>query len=154
MPRSHFSRNDWIKSDITICKWQINAKAFDEAARQGYVTVLRWLHYDYVDEELPANSENESNQFDLRWTSTALELAATNGHLAVVQWLTEHHRDVCNSFDAFNAACYMDHLEVAQFLYSKLRRSCAAEQALEHAAEGGTEDTLASLQGGCYCITK
>ncbi|KAI9918684.1 hypothetical protein PsorP6_012269 [Peronosclerospora sorghi] len=142
-----------LRNEPITSKWQISAKAIDEAARQGFVDVLHWLHYDlgdYVEEELPVNeslnNSNEVNQNDLCWTPTALELAATSGHLVVVQWLTEHRRDVCSSFDAFNAACYMDHLEVAQFLYSKLRGSCAVDQALEHATEGGAEDTLAWLR--------
>ncbi|CAH0490477.1 unnamed protein product [Peronospora farinosa] len=140
-----------LRDDLTTKDWQTSAKAINEAARRGYVDVLRWLHFDRCKEETAMNesfrSQEESELIDLRWTPMALELAATNGHLPAVQWLTEYHRDVCSSFEAFNAASYMDHLEIAQFLYRDIRSSCAVEQALEHAEEGGAEDTLAWLQG-------
>ncbi|KAF1780676.1 Ankyrin repeat-containing domain [Phytophthora cactorum] len=105
----------------TTHEWQTSSKAVDEAARQGFVHVLCWLHFDRAggyERPLPA-----------------------------VQWLTEHQREVCNNFEAFNAAAYMDHLEVAQFLYNYVRSSCSVEQALEHAEEGGAEDILAWLEG-------
>uniref|UniRef100_H3HBW0 Uncharacterized protein n=1 Tax=Phytophthora ramorum TaxID=164328 RepID=H3HBW0_PHYRM len=142
-----------MNAAAAVGHWQTSAKAVDEAARQGFVDVLRWLHFDRcncIEEEQPideeSSDEDEAAPTDSRWTPAALELAATNGHLSAVQWLTEHHREVCSGFEAFNAAAYMDHLEVAQFLYSDVRSSCSVEQALEHAEEGGAEDTLAWLE--------
>ncbi|KAH7468936.1 hypothetical protein PRIC1_009980 [Phytophthora ramorum] len=149
----HVDILQYLRDEPTTCKWQTSAKAVDEAARQGFVDVLRWLHFDRcncIEEEQPideeSSDEDEAAPTDSRWTPAALELAATNGHLSAVQWLTEHHREVCSGFEAFNAAAYMDHLEVAQFLYSDVRSSCSVEQALEHAEEGGAEDTLAWLE--------
>ncbi|OWZ23131.1 hypothetical protein PHMEG_0002028 [Phytophthora megakarya] len=147
----HVDILQFLRDDPTTCQWQTSTKAVDEAARQGFVDTLRWLDFDrsnYVEDEQPeTNDEEESIQTDRRWTPMALEMAATNGHLPVVQWLTEHHREICGNFEPFNAAAYMDHLEVAQFLYNDVRSSCSVEQALEHADEGGAEDTLAWLQG-------
>jgi hypothetical protein len=150
----HVDILQFLRDEPTTSEWQTSAKAVDEAARQGFVHVLRWLHFDRcncVEEEQPVDDmsgdDEEAGQSDSRWTPNALELAATNGHLPAVQWLTEHHREVCSGFEAFNAAVYMDHLEVAQFLYDDIRSSCSVEQALEHAEEGGAEDTLAWLQG-------
>ncbi|KAK1929201.1 putative ankyrin repeat protein [Phytophthora citrophthora] len=148
----HVDILQFLRVEPTTCKWQSSSKAVDEAARQGFVDVLRWLHFDrsnHIEEEQPneISDDEHATQTDSRWTPMALELAATNGHLSVVQWLTEHHREVCSNFEAFNAASYMDHLEVAQFLYSDVRGSCSVEQALEHAEEGGAEDTLAWLEG-------
>ncbi|POM76181.1 Hypothetical protein PHPALM_6614 [Phytophthora palmivora] len=150
----HVDILQFLRNEPTTCEWQTSSKAVDEAARQGFVDVLRWLHFDRsncITEEQPVNEEDsdedEAVQTDSRWTPMALEMAATNGHLPVVQWLTEHHREICGNFEPFNAAAYMDHLEVAQFLYSDVRNSCSVEQALEHAEEGGAEDTLAWLEG-------
>ncbi|KAG7392084.1 hypothetical protein PHYPSEUDO_002308 [Phytophthora pseudosyringae] len=145
----HVDILQFLRDEPSTCEWQTSAKAVGEAGRQGFVDVLRWLHFDrsnHVEDE-SSDDDDEAALTDSRWTPMALELAATNGHLPVVQWLTEHHREVCGSFEAFNAASYMDHLEVAQFLYSDVRGSCSVEQALEHAEEGGAEDTLAWLQG-------
>ncbi|CAI5730003.1 unnamed protein product [Peronospora destructor] len=126
-----------LRDDVTTREWKTSAKAINEAARRGYVDVLHWLHFDRCKEETPmidtSRSQEELELIDLRWTPMALELAATNGHLPVVQWLTEYHRDVCSRFEAFNAASFMDHLRDSS--------------ALEHAEEGGAEDTLAWLQG-------
>ncbi|CAH0482966.1 unnamed protein product [Peronospora belbahrii] len=146
----------FLRNDSTTSKWQTSAKAIDDAARQGYVDVLRWLHFDrcnHIEVEQQhvnnvfINSQEDLELIDVRWTPMALELAATNGHLLVVQWLIEYHRDICSSFEAFNAASYMDHLEIAQHLYANVCSLCSVEQALEHAEEGGAEDTLAWLQG-------
>ncbi|KAF4319630.1 hypothetical protein BBI17_003756 [Phytophthora kernoviae] len=148
----HVDILQYLRDEPTTCAWQTSSKAVCEAARQGFVDVLRWLHYDrydHVEGELSVEEETDDDQDEAsnsRWTPMALELAATNGHLPVVQWLTEHHHEVCGSFEAFNAAAYMDYLEVAQFLYSDVRGSCSLEQALEHAEEGGAEDTLEWLQ--------
>ncbi|GMF19341.1 unnamed protein product [Phytophthora fragariaefolia] len=153
----HVDILQFLRDEPTTCVWQTSTKAVDEAARQGFVDVLRWLHFDRchfvpVQEDQPVDDNESSDDEDAeltdsRWTSMALELAATNGHLPAVQWLTEHHREVCSNFEAFNAAAYMDHLEVAQFLYGDVRSACSVEQALEHAEEGGAEDTLAWLEG-------
>lgn len=150
----HVDILQYLRDEATTCAWQFSSKAVCEAARQGFVDVLRWLHFDrcnYVEEEQPVEEDTDDDQeedaeSDSRWSPMALELAATNGHLPVVQWLTEHHREACSGFEAFNAAVYMDHLDVAQFLYSDVRGSCSLEQALEQAEDGGAEETLAWLQ--------
>ncbi|KAG3115663.1 hypothetical protein PI124_g5511 [Phytophthora idaei] len=150
----HVDILQYLRHEQTTHEWQTSSKAVDEAARQGFVHVLCWLYFDrcnHVEDEEPVDDDSsvdeEGAMTDSRWTPMALELAATNGHLPAVQWLTEHHREVCNNFEAFNAAAYMDHLEVAQFLYNYVRSSCSVEQALEHAEEGGAEDILAWLEG-------
>ncbi|RLN87114.1 hypothetical protein BBJ28_00015808 [Nothophytophthora sp. Chile5] len=149
----HVDILQYLRDEPTTCTWQTSAKAVNEASRQGFVNVLRWLHFDrcnHVEEEQQVDDEDADEQDEIqgdsRWTPTALDLAATNGHLSTVQWLTEHHREACCSFEAFNAAAYMDHLEIAQFLYGHVRSSCSVEQATEHAEEGGAEDTLAWLE--------
>lgn len=150
----HVDILQYLRDEQIPRKWQTSSKAVDEAARHGFVHVLRWLHFDrsnHVEDEEVVDDESSGDEevtmTDSRWAPIALELAATNGHLPAVQWLTEHHREVCNNYEAFNAAAYMDHVEVAQFLYEYVRSSCSVEQALEHAEEGGAEDTLVWLEG-------
>uniref|UniRef100_A0AAV1U1T6 Ankyrin repeat-containing domain n=1 Tax=Peronospora matthiolae TaxID=2874970 RepID=A0AAV1U1T6_9STRA len=137
-----------LRDNPSTSKWQTSSKAIDRAARYGFIDVLRWLHVNCSTQgEENSSPQKEPNQTDSHWTPIALELAVTNGHLQVVQYLIEHHRFVCSGFEAFNAACYMDHLEVAQYLYSNVRSLCSVKQALEQADEGGAEDTLTWLQG-------
>ncbi|CAI5729508.1 unnamed protein product [Hyaloperonospora brassicae] len=146
----HVDLLQFLRDERTTTKWRTSYKAVERAARYGFVDVLRWLHFDdhsNVVEEGVRLQVEEANRLERRWTPMALEMAATNGHLAVVQWLIEHHRNVCSSVEAFNAACYMDHVPVAQYLYSNVRSSCSVEQALEQANEGGAEDTLCWLRG-------
>ncbi|CEG45179.1 Myosin light chain kinase-related [Plasmopara halstedii] len=140
----------YLRDDPTTCEWRFSLKAVNEASRQGFVDVLRWLHHDNFKKQNP-DDDHYSVEFgsiwiSSNWTPTALELAAANGHLPAVQWLMEHHPETCYNFEAFNAAAYMDHLEVVKYLYNYVQRLCSMEQALEHAAEGGAEETLAWLQ--------
>lgn len=124
----------FLRTEPTTSAWQTSAKAVNEAARQGFVDVLQWLLADV--------STADEEETDLRWTPTALELAATNGHLPVVQWLTQHRREACASSEAFNAAAYMDHVDILEFLFDEARSVCSVQQALEHAEEGGADDAL------------
>jgi ankyrin repeat protein len=129
----HVEILQYLREAPSTTSWQTSAKAVNEAARQGFLAVLRWLQANG-----PGSAEGETA--DLRWTPTALEMAATNGHLSVVQWIAKHHGDECASVEAFNAAAYMDHVDILAFLYAHLRASCSVDQALEHAVEGGAED--------------
>ncbi|TYZ62762.1 hypothetical protein PybrP1_004161 [[Pythium] brassicae (nom. inval.)] len=128
--------------------WRASARAVDEAAGKGHLAVLVWLaaNEGALARRSSSNGGEPVEPPASIWTPLALDLAATNGHLAVVQWLTAHHARECLTLDAFNAAAYMDHLEVVRFLYAHARASCSLAQALEHAEEGGAEDTLLWLQ--------
>ncbi|GLE10983.1 hypothetical protein PINS_up023275 [Pythium insidiosum] len=75
-----------------------------------------------------------------------MELAAASGHLAVVEWLVAERCTETRGAEALNAAAYMDHLAIAQFLHARVRSSCSVVQAIEHAEEGGAEETLEWLQ--------
>ncbi|TMW68231.1 hypothetical protein Poli38472_007903 [Pythium oligandrum] len=127
----------FMRACVVTSSWHTSAKAVNEAARLGWIDVLQWLHQHEVT-GTPETSE--------LWTPRALECAAANGHLRVVQWLVANRCTECRSSEALNSAAYMDHLEIAQFLYREVRSSCSVVQALEHAEEGGAEETLAWLE--------
>lgn len=147
----HVDILQFLHEGQSTASWRASPRAVEEAAGKGLLDALIWLHANESamarGEESVDGIENDAERVvQSLWTPMALELAATNGHLPVVQWLSEYHRSECNSLDAFNAAAYMDHMDVARFLYAHARVSCSMEQALEHAEEGGAEDTLMWLQ--------
>uniref|UniRef100_K3W601 Uncharacterized protein n=1 Tax=Globisporangium ultimum (strain ATCC 200006 / CBS 805.95 / DAOM BR144) TaxID=431595 RepID=K3W601_GLOUD len=135
----------FLHDGAITASWRVSSRAVSDAASKGYVDVLMWLHANEPSAEDAGDDASEETEAS-PWTPMALELAATNGHLSVAQWLTEHYRSECASVDALNAAAYMDHLDIARFLYTHVRSSCSLEQAIEHAHEGGAEDTLMWLE--------
>lgn len=121
--------------------WATSFKAVNEAARQGFLDVFEWLHA-----HPPATVDEDGSPVDGRWSPIALELATSSGHLKMVQWLTEYYHDACMTLEAMNVAAYMDHLEIARFLYTHHRSFCSIPQALEHAHEGGADEMMLWLE--------
>jgi hypothetical protein len=74
----------------------INSEAMDTAARNGRLAVLVYLH-----EVAEATSNKKRKRGgSLRGagpscTSAAMDQAAANNHLEVVQWLDQHRREGC-----------------------------------------------------------
>lgn len=68
-------------------------------------------------------------------TREAMDGAAANGHLDVVQWLHENRQEGC-SIRAMNHAALNGHLEVVKWLHEVRRGSCT-NSAMDNAAKNG-----------------
>lgn len=83
------------RTDPTSAFWSRSRDAFDEAASNGHLEVLKWLH---------------ANRFEGS-TAKAMDSAARNGHLEVVKWLHENTTAGCTT-RAMDATASNGHLEV------------------------------------------
>ncbi|GLE02881.1 hypothetical protein PINS_up011745 [Pythium insidiosum] len=137
----HVDILEFLRAFPATASWHTSAKAVNEAARVGRVDVLQWIHAFE-----PSSDSDDGENGAPRWTPRAMELAAASGHLAVVEWLVAERCTETRGAEALNAAAYMDHLAIAQFLHARVRSSCSVVQAIEHAEEGGAEETLEWLQ--------
>ncbi|KAG9409038.1 hypothetical protein AC1031_019297 [Aphanomyces cochlioides] len=88
------------------------------AAYRGHAAVFEWLRSLHLDGE----------------THLALNIAAQEGHLAMVKYL--HERDYMCSEDAMDHAAQGGHLDVVQFLHDHRTEGCT-EYAMNAAAERG-----------------
>ena len=100
-------------------KFRFGGGAMDNAARQGHLEIVKWLH------------ENRSEGC----TTWAIDMAAYNGHLEVVKWLHENRTEGCTT-DAMDHAAWMGHLEVVKFLHENRTEGCT-DFAMDNAAEEG-----------------
>lgn len=64
----------------------LSPACFDDAAANGHLTVVQWLH----DQRQPCTSE-------------AMDRAAENAHLDVVQWIHENRTEGCTADAMHNA---------------------------------------------------
>ena len=71
----------------------------------------------------------------LKWFKDMMNLAAENGHLEVVKWLSENRKEGCTT-DAMDRAARNGYFEVVKWL-SKNRKEGCTSNAIDWAAEKG-----------------
>ncbi len=76
----------------------------------------------------------------LRFTNHAMNWAAKNGHLNIVQWLHDNRREGC-SVKAMNWAAKNGHLNIVQRLHDNRREGCS-NLAMNLAAQNGHINVL------------
>ena len=115
-----FNSNDiWtiLKKFMYINKKKSNIRNYrngDIAAYYGYLELLK-------------------NNNDLIFTVSAMDWAATCGHLEVIKWLHTNRSEGCN-FYAMNWAAYNGHLEVIKWLHTNRSEGCTTD-AIKYAAK-------------------
>lgn len=95
-----------------------NKDTVNWAAENGFIAVLEYLSYTCQE-----------------FTVTAMDLAAANGHLHVVQWLHENRSEGCTTA-AMDGAAEAGHLEVVEWLHENRSEGCTTA-AMDGAAEAG-----------------
>ncbi|GLD97301.1 hypothetical protein PINS_up005985 [Pythium insidiosum] len=98
--------------------------AFDLACECGHLEVAQCL--DALSSTRPALAPHSSR---------AMDIAADQGHIAVVQWLHLHRAAECTT-DAIDFACAQGHLDVARWLLTHRREGCTARALIDAAANG------------------
>ncbi|KAF0689459.1 Aste57867_19094 [Aphanomyces stellatus] len=89
-----------------------------------------------TDGSLLPPSPKEASHHKLKSDSTdMMDLACENGHLEMVQWLTEHTKMMA-SVDAMNKAAMNGHLAIVEFLHVHRREGCT-RRAMDWAAANG-----------------
>ncbi|EGZ24389.1 hypothetical protein PHYSODRAFT_487528 [Phytophthora sojae] len=116
----------WLRTHLME---QVESRALDEAAANGFVEVVEFLHQEWTAAKL------ESNRGSCSATARAMNGAASNGHLGMVKWLDEDRDDGCTG-DAMNRAAWNGHLEVVKWLHEHRTEGCT-QQAMNMAAKGG-----------------
>ncbi|POM58815.1 Hypothetical protein PHPALM_36489 [Phytophthora palmivora] len=76
-------------------------KAMDNAAKNGYLDVVKWLHVNRTE----------------GCTVDAMNEAAASGHLHVVRWLQQNRHEGCTAI-ALTRALMHAHFEVVLFLHA------------------------------------
>lgn len=101
------------------------------AAQSGYLEVVQFLQINYPQ----------------RGKTWCLELAASNGQLAVLKWLHEHGGDKDRlTMSAFDDAAENGHLEVVKWLHEN-RSEGSTTRAMDCAARSGRLDIVKWLHG-------
>jgi hypothetical protein len=127
-------------------KWTV-----EKAACAGYVRLLQILGERQAETSADRMdwcmrvAANDGNLAVIRWltayrpefkTSTrVMDAAAFRGHLEVVQWLHEHRSEGC-TVNAMNSAAASGHLHVVQWLHEHRSEGCTTA-AMDTAAAGG-----------------
>ncbi|KAL4117293.1 hypothetical protein PRIC2_011285 [Phytophthora ramorum] len=123
------------RGDVAMMQWLLTfqpgglvTRAVEQAARNGQLQVLRWL------------KDNHDHVF---WGANELRYAVEGNHLDVVRWLQEHTRPP-TKLRAMNLAAANGNLELIQWLYQVRHEasSSAAAKAAKAAAGGHFEVLL------------
>ncbi|RLN98927.1 hypothetical protein BBJ28_00014959 [Nothophytophthora sp. Chile5] len=116
--------------------------AIDKAARNGHLEVVKFLHSLSVStpsaistlNKRPGTEEGAEPDGHRPWaTHRAMDSAASNGHLEMVQWLHANRSEGCTT-DAMHDAAANGHLEVVQWLYANQPEGCTKREVFSEAA--------------------
>ncbi|KAL3657633.1 hypothetical protein V7S43_017436 [Phytophthora oleae] len=120
----------WLLSHVTNFPKLKQYNLMDVAAKLGYLDILQFFHGSTLSKE-----RGGLRQIRLKGCSTeAMDYAAANGHLEVVQWLHMNRSEGCTT-KAMNSAAKEGHLEVVKWLYRNRSEGCtfkALEKAIGH----------------------
>jgi hypothetical protein len=107
---------------------------------QGGVAYRDWTSGDKIAENghLSLLKEKIKCNQPLTFTTAAMDLAAKNGHLQVVQWLHGNRQEGCSKF-AMEYAAVNGHLQVVQWLHENRREGCTPYTFGKVAAKGNIE---------------
>ncbi|RLN95848.1 hypothetical protein BBJ28_00020424 [Nothophytophthora sp. Chile5] len=148
-----FSADSSIGLFANVARWFTGSavpssagSAMNVAAINGHLEVLQFLHS--VDDPVKprghkrvrGNGSSKSKRDGRKpWsTQTAMDGAAANGHLEVVQWLHVHRSEGCTTV-AMNKAAAGGHLPVVQWLHANRSEGCTTLAMDDAAANGHIE---------------
>lgn len=118
---------DW-QHDSTRVSWMKHAMKF--AAKRGNLDILNYLFERF-----------QADEDDCTFFSQKLmDVVATNGHLAVVEWLHEHSYQGCTS-GAMDGAAANGHLLIVQWLHQNRSEGCTSN-AMDAAASANYLDVV------------
>ncbi|KAF0694381.1 Aste57867_14750 [Aphanomyces stellatus] len=100
----------------------VTTQAIVDASKHGQVAALQFLH-------------DWDGRTGGAWTTRAMDFAAANGHIVVVEWLHMHRTEGCSHW-ALDGAARNGHLKVVHFLVNH-RTEGRVGDALVHAAREG-----------------
>ncbi|KAF1322650.1 Abc transporter g family member 31, partial [Globisporangium splendens] len=143
------SRHDVVNQagcgELAVVKWIFDhqfeycGEAMYEAARYGRFDIVCFLH-----ERSPEKGATNP---------PAMDVAAKNGHLGIVEFLHHNRSEGCSMLAMNNAAAY-GYLEIVQFLHEHRSEGCSTA-AMNCAARGGHLDVVRFLHENRYegCTT-
>ncbi|TMW66621.1 hypothetical protein Poli38472_014597 [Pythium oligandrum] len=110
--------------------------AMDLATQNGHLNVLRWLHSNRIERWLEEKTSawltlvvrvglSRSNRTE-GCSVNAMDGAARNGHLAVVQWLFANRKEGFTP-GAMDSAAEHGHLDVVIWLHASRREGCTTD---------------------------
>ncbi|KAG1702225.1 hypothetical protein DVH05_010015 [Phytophthora capsici] len=112
----------WMKDNYTESVATKDLR-MDQAAANGHLEMIKWLHEEHA------------------WcTMQAMNYAASNGHLEVVKFLHKNRTEGCNT-DAMDLAAGNGHLNVVEWLHVNRSEGCTT-YAMDSAAKNGYVDVV------------
>ncbi|EFA77948.1 hypothetical protein PPL_08593 [Heterostelium album PN500] len=110
--------------------------AMDKASGHGYLDIVKFIHYASIGPYTGNSVYDYSDSSKRAGCSTmAINKAAMNGHLDVVEFLCENRSEGCGE-EAINWAATVGNLSVVKYLHYKIGAPCFYE-ALDMAATNG-----------------
>mmetsp|Transcript_17703 Transcript_17703/g.28787 ORF Transcript_17703/g.28787 Transcript_17703/m.28787 type:complete len:112 (+) Transcript_17703:153-488(+) len=85
--RSHYALMVNFLDGWSISMWKRSSSSMDNAAKEGHLAVVKWLHKNRQE-----------------CTTQAMNLSAWNGHLHVVEWLHANRSEGCTTWGMNMAA--------------------------------------------------
>lgn len=132
---NHFHVVKWIHENR---EERCSEVAMVMAAHSGYLDMFKWLHdirkefreYEPYMESIGYESDDSEDAMN-EWliskqigcSVNAMNYAAAEGHLDVVQWLHEHRGEGC-TFSAMDGAAADGHLQVVRWLQENRIEGC------------------------------
>eukprot|EP01135_Chromosphaera_perkinsii_P001349 Nk52_evm76s164 gene=Nk52_evmTU76s164 len=136
--------NGIVDEDEEFC-CDFDIRLMNIAAAYGHADVVEWLNEIFPSVSSPNEAAHYQQSYHhasscglLRGaesaicTTDAMDYAAKNGHLALIQWLHSHRNEGC-TVNAMNWAAEMGHIDVVQWLHENRDEGCN-EYALRNAA--------------------
>ena len=153
----HLEVVQWLYTE-NLCKEQ-TASAMTSAASNGHLEILQWLHQQVCCGSVCTTDIMDSavngDHFDVvEWlfehcnmgcSERAAEFAASNGNLAMLQWLHQHFREKCHSNGIYDAAIgkaeMEGQLDVLKWLHKQGYDGCTSF-VMDMAAQNGRLDII------------
>ncbi|TYZ52210.1 hypothetical protein PybrP1_008278 [[Pythium] brassicae (nom. inval.)] len=127
---------EWLHASCPRESVVLSAREVANAVGLARLPVVQWLH---------------ARDAEYAFSAKAMDAAAANGSLEVVEFLHEKRSEGCTA-DALDSAAANGHLDVVRFLHEKRDEGCTA-RAMDNAAKNGHLDVVRFLhenrQEGC-----
>ncbi|KAE9087779.1 hypothetical protein PF007_g20243 [Phytophthora fragariae] len=133
--------NLFDRSETSYSYPPVYTVAMDSAAQFGHLKEVKYLHQlsqSTDTESRKKRKRDEAHSQPPKCTKRAMNGAAANGHLAVVEWLDQNRTDGC-TVEAMDSAAAGGHLEVVKWLHEHRSEGCSTAAIDGAAAKGHLE---------------
>ncbi|KAG2951604.1 hypothetical protein PC128_g2800 [Phytophthora cactorum] len=140
--KGHLNAVKWLLNHHSYAELREDERVIEEAARNGRLEIIQLLHDldSSAGRKPPSSTQSAETSFWWSRSYSTMDLAASNGHLDVVQWLHLNRPRTCSS-NAMDAAAANGYLDVVKWLHANRSEGCT-KSAMDIAASNGHLDVI------------